>query len=162
MYNDTERARILKAQRDILNRCEAEGRDMSALEEQRYDKLEAQWDSLSPETQGIRPVPEHQLADYRGDSGGVQYATDKPITQDSEPFHRYLAFGEAGLCLNERAVELVEVRTTKQLDKDVQGGFMVSPEKFSNELLKAADNETYALSICRVHQVPDAYSFGMA
>jgi HK97 family phage major capsid protein len=93
------------------------------------------------------------------------------VKGDSPTFTRYLAYGAAGLSLDERAMimtpqerglPVIESRTVKQLDHDLQGGFLVAPVEFSTDLLKQADDICHALNICTVHKVPNAHSFAMA
>lgn len=159
-----KRADLIKQMRDILSKAETEKRDLTAEEQQQYDKMEADVDKL-----GAQVERERRLQEREAELNKRQHEPLKPDPQDDgktetrispratkeyrDAFNGLLRRGLKGLTGEEyRAL---------QADSDTAGGFVVAPEQFVADLLKAVDDEVYIRQLATVIQVPTAQSLGV-
>jgi HK97 family phage major capsid protein len=122
------------------------------------DRMLADVDKLSNEIKGLQKFNE-----VRQWASTVQTAL--PINADPEAdkkasselqmqaFRKYITGGKDALNDAERK--------TLTVGTDASGGYMVAPEQFHNELIKAIDKQTYAMSVSRIIPVVGAESLGV-
>lgn len=155
------RARLTNEARAVVEAAEKENRNLSAEEEQRYDKLMA--DALDAKQRIDRAA---QLAEQQADVDAPESRTRQRDTQaDGEqrndprgtPEYRaaFVRFLRGGL----QALGAAEQRAL-QSDVDTAGGYLVTPTQFVNELIQAMDNLTYIRQWATRFTVPTAQSLG--
>lgn len=157
-----ERAKLVKEAREILDLQEVEKRDLSAEENERYEKLMEEVDKL-----GEKIEREERLAKIEGglgdnnneprtkgpwpaDGGGMESRESKAY---EAAFQRFLAQGLGSLTADEyRAM---------QADNDVGGGYIVAPQKFVAQLLKEVDDIAPLRQFANVIPLTTAASLGV-
>ena len=155
---------MIAKQRGILDKLANEGRDsFTSLEKEQYEKLDAEFDKLTDQTQHLEHLKKLEEREYLMKQP-VQ--ADGPIKPDLEGpdggnsdsiemrgFRRFLR-GGIRILVDE------ELRAL-QADLDPQGGFLVAPEQFSRELIKEMAELFWIRQFATVISVPNAASLGM-
>ncbi|BBO73344.1 phage capsid protein [Desulfosarcina widdelii] len=154
----------------------------SGEQKERFDRLDADCDRLESEIRRLEkdagrenrfhqpdgsftpdPLDDDQGdVSFRGDKGG--FVICRPGERRSLPtvgrrnvpedaFDHYLRHGERGLSASEfRAF---------QADSDVEGGYLVAPQKMANDLVMAAEQEVFIMSWAHRLYIPKAASLGV-
>ena len=157
-----QRARLAEEAGRILARAEAEERQLTGEEQAQFDALHEKIASLKrdadalaatlakqaeveAELEGARTVPAGG-AENRGAQGGVSSAI--------KAFRSFLVSGRGSLTAEElRAL---------QVDSPTAGGYLVAPQEFTAELIKAIDDQTFIRQLATVLPVTAAESLGAA
>lgn len=161
-----DRFALVTQAREILDKAEAAKRDMSGEETTQYEALMADVDKRTTEIdreerlqkaeQDMRTSPEKPAAieQLPGELPGKPAERKNPRATEEyrNAFNGFLRNG-----LKNASPE--EYRAL-QADTDTTGGFIVTPEQFINELIKAMDNEVFMRGLARTFQVPNADSLG--
>ena len=142
-----DRGAAIKAGRDILNKAEAENRELSADEQTQYDKsfadaakLKKQIDTEQSQRELEREAAESALANSHPNNGGD--GSDGGSREKNIPekeFRNFLRTGIVG----------PELRAL-QADSDPGGGYTVAPEMFVTQLIKAIDDLVFIRSLATV------------
>lgn len=147
---------------------EFSGKEMPQEKAQQYDALMDEFDRLIDEAKRRERanIAEQELGQPankmeapkppEAKTPGVEY---RGVIYRSQPevmkaWERYLKGGHAALGLAEQKA--------LQADSDTAGGFLVAPQQFLAEVLKAVDNLVFIRQLATVHVVPDAASLGVA
>ncbi len=150
-----ERAKLLSDARAILDKVEAEKRDITAEES-------AQWDKLHDEARKIKVAVERheQQESLERDLDNVRETALRPDVDGApekadgnraaEAYSRWLRTGNV----------TAEIRAL-QSDKDESGGFLLPPEQWVDGLIKAVDNQVFMRGLATVYSVPTAESLGV-
>lgn len=159
-----KRAALVKQAREILDRAEEEKRDLTAEEEEQYDRIMADVDSL-----GTRVEREERLARLQSDMDAPANepvrpepgSDDEKVTRTNprateEYRQAFNSFLRRGL----RNLNNQEYRAL-QADDDSAGGYTVAPEQFVRQLIKAIDDAVYIRQIATVIDVPNSQSLGV-
>ena len=165
-----KRAKLVKDARDLLDLQEAEKRELSAEEEQRYDAIMAEVDTLKTKIER-----EERLSGLEGDLGGSdghlppgdpgegeggEQRTNEPQGMEHRDSQEYRdAFGR-WMASGERSLTAEEYRAM-QVDNDTGGGYLVTPQQMVMELLKEVDDIAVIRQFARVHQLRTAKSLGV-
>lgn len=157
-------ASLVKEMRELLDLQEAEKRDLTAEEEERYAKIEEDVDKL-----GARIEKEERLSTLEGDlsQSADEIRERDPIEgRDGDPrgmesrkskeyqdaFARFLANGVSGLSSEEfRAM---------QADNDIGGGYLVTPVQMATGILKEVDDVAVIRQFATIHTLTKAASLG--
>lgn len=157
-----KRAQLIAQARAVLER--AQGGVMSAEDEAEYDRLfseankladtikrteqqaEAERGLAEPATRALRPGGGQEGIEGRGDN-------PRASAEYRRAFDAFLRGGWGGLAPAEhRAL---------QSDINTQGGYLVTPTQFVEEMLQAVDNAVFIRQWATKHQVPSAQSLGV-
>ena len=157
-----ERQRLAEEAGRILSRAEGEKRQLTSEEQAQFDALHemiaalkvdadalaatlAKQAEVEAELEGARTVTESG-AESRGARGGVSSAI--------KAFRSFLVSGRGSLTGEElRAL---------QVDSPTAGGYLVAPQEFTAELIKAIDDQTFIRQLATVLPVTAAESLGAA
>lgn len=148
-----KRANLVTEARAILDAADSETRDLSAEDEQRYDKLMAEVDKIGEEVERRRKMDAAEAAmqptgQPQPVEGGERSLT--PAQQDLRDFRSFLR-GERSTQFEFRAL---------QAGNDEMGGYTVDPEDFRAQLIKFVDDAVVIRQRATVHQVMTADSLG--
>lgn len=157
-----KRMTLVKASRDVLNLAETEKRELTQEEETKYEAMYAEIEKLNKDIDR----EERQLfletghtdhdpvdADDAGD-GQPAARTARSGEEYRAAFRRLLVEGPSGLSKAEsRAL---------QVDSETVGGYIVAPEQFVAELIKAMDNAVFLRRLGTVISLGKASSLGAA
>lgn len=140
-----QRQGLINDARGILDGAEAANRDLDAQERERYDRLDADIETLTERIEREeRQAERDAAADERlgggpidppagGPPGGGQ--TEEARQRRFAALRAYLLRGQAGLTDTERR--------DLQADADTAGGFTIPDMQFINELLQAVTDQTF-------------------
>lgn len=162
-----ERAALVKEARAILDLAGTEKRDLTAEENQKYEKIMADVDARgnSIEREERMQQLETNLAGSDGHlplqsaTGGddQRHAQEGMESRESEEyrnaFNRWLISGE-------RALKEDEYRAM-QVDSDTGGGYLVTPQQMVMQLLKNVDDMAVVRQFATVYQLRTAKSLGV-
>lgn len=137
------------------------GRDLTAEEAARFDEIMEQVDDLDSQIERerkLREIERRQAArdddDTRDDDLPGQ-GDDEPTEEEarSRAFNRYLRDGAAQLS--------PEDQRALQITPDSEGGYLVAPQEFVNELIKFVDDMVIIRQFATVQQLTMAESLGV-
>lgn len=158
-----KRAKITADQRAILDKAEADKREMTADENTNYENLDKEFTRVDGEIrkEEVLQTREAEQAKLLKDKAKAVIDPESPEERKDpratpeyrSAFSRYLRNGRQALTEAEhRAL---------QADVDTQGGYMVAPTQMVNELIKATDDQVYVRSKASKFTVPNAASLGV-
>ena len=152
-----KRANIWEQAKALVDRAEAENRDFTAEEQQQYDKMFDEMDSLAKRAKRLE---EQEREDRELDKPintpikATVGEKDDRAAKVMDAFRSYIMTGAIRPELRALQVD-DEVATGGTL-----GGYMVPPQQFIAELIKALDNAVFMRRIARVFQVTTSDSLG--
>ncbi len=129
------RAELIKDATAIVDNAQKEGRSLNAEEKSKFDKMEADAQSIMSEIDVIERTAE--MKKEMAANAEAREATPKATRKGA--FEKYLRSGMGALTNNERQI-MAELRgtATNVVGTDSLGGFLV-PQEFSNELDMASE-----------------------
>lgn len=146
-----KRAALIKQARDILDRAEAENRDLTAEEEQQYDRIMAEVDALGKRIERAERQAALE-AELRQSQGTIAAHLEQPgaggevrLGRDSDEYRN--AFWKA-VRYTRNALDAMETRAL-QVGTDTEGGFLV-PTEFERDLVQALENQNVMRTLARV------------
>ncbi len=155
-----ERRKIWEQMKGMLDTAETEKRKFTAEEEAKYAKLEADLDGLKDKIDAMEKDEARQAKieevarefDER-QTKRVDTSPSEQTTNDAKmkAFRSYLIHGERTPANELRAL---------QMDADESGGYVVAPQMFIADLIKAVDNATFFRGLATVYSVAKAESLG--
>lgn len=138
--------------RALMDAVAAEGREMTSEEEQQFDRLMDERDKVDKSIERAERLDAEERAEDdpdtrdRGVSGGSEDAAESA-------FRAYIIGGRAALSDSQfRALNA---------GSDPEGGFLVAPQKFVQELLKAVDEAVPLRPLATVQTLTEAESLGV-
>jgi HK97 family phage major capsid protein len=152
-----DRFKLVKEARNILD--EAEGRDLTAEENNLYEAKMAEVDTLGDKIEKAEKAEAREAK-----VNGLMSEMDKPINEAIKPeadagdiraSENYEKAFRSYLMANSD----YEARAL-QADLDASGGYTVAPQQFVANLIKAMDNATVVRSLATRFSVPNAESLG--
>ncbi len=154
------RVKLVHDARIILDKADAEKRELTSEEQVNWNKFMAEVDKLGAEvatreqqlateaalavSDGRKTKADDHTADAKADAKVAIYATEEYRVA----FARYLRSGNPAEC---RAL---------QADSDTTGGFLVTPQKFVATLIQAVDDEVFMRRFATIHKLPSAETMG--
>lgn len=158
-----ERAQKVGEARKLIDTAEAENRDFTAEEQQTYDRIDGEVDELTSRIErqekqtstesGLEvvddPAPRH--GGEARESGSTTFS-DSP-NRGREAFAAWLRGGE-------QRMSAQQVRDLEATGSS-EGGFLVAPEDFQQELIQAVDDEVVIRQMATTLMVDDAASLGV-
>ena len=153
-----QRGVVAKNMRDMLDKAEAEGRDLNAEETPIYDKMFDEQDGLAKRV--FRQIKHQELdREMAANALETEKKSDRKNPQSLE--ERQMSGFRGYLLGNPDADGMAEFRAL-QADIDTQGGYLVAPEQFVTQLIKFIDDEVFIRQRATVIPVPTADSLGAA
>lgn len=165
-----DRAKLVADQRALLDKADAEKRNLAADEETNYQNMDNEVDRLTREIEREKKIearedeirrmgdifrpnpsgtpPEERFIEYRGQK--IKLPVNSDVQQRG--FSTFLSRGLS-------AVGGEELRAL-QADADIYGGFLVAPPQFVLKLIMAMDNEVFIRGLATVYPVTKAESLG--
>lgn len=159
--------RVLEKQRDKLAHQargiltiaqEDDGRDLTTEEEQEFDRIMDEVDGIDKNigrekrlAEAERVAAEHDEPDEP--NPGDPDRDNSPEAVQMRAFNRYLRDGVVRLTPDEQRALAVT--------PDDQGGFLVAPQQFVNELIKFIDDQVVIRQFATGHQLTEAESLGI-
>lgn len=152
-----KRAGAVEQARSILDRAEAEKRAMTQDEQDQWDRHMEEVDSLREQIdrEERQRAVEHDLGDLRGQptrSNPAGGQDEKRTAERRAAFRKWIAFGEQGMTVDERR--------DLQADLGAQGGFLVPPMEFVDELIIWINNQLFLRQFARKFTLTKADSMG--
>lgn len=154
-------AKLIKENRDILDKAEKEKRSLTSEEEQQYNRIDEDIDKLQADIQREERQQERE-AEMRKIPGDIEKPNPEEGAEQrnkeqqelrNQAFTKYLTRGQSALNQEEfRAL---------QADIDPDGGFLVPPEQFVTQLIKQVDNQVFIRGLATVNTVKKAMSLGV-
>lgn len=156
------RNRIVVQMRGILDKAEAEKRDLSAEEQGKYDELFAEQDkfgrSITNEERQVELERQFATTELRrmesgdGEKAGEQRGGRRGTDEYRDAFGRFLRDGKEGITVEEfRAL---------QADNATGGGFLVAPMQLVDALIKSVDNAVFVRAKATKFRVESAAALG--
>jgi len=156
-----ERGQLVTTMRALLDRAAVEKRDLNNEEQANYDRLFADQqkkaDEVAREERQVE-LDRQMAAIAAGQNPAVPAKPGERINPRASDEYR-AAFGrflQGGI----GSLNYDEVRAL-QADVNPSGGFLVAPEQFVKELLKAVDDQVWLRQWATKFAVPDAQSLGV-
>ena len=156
-----DRNRIVTQMRGLLDKAEAEKRNLTAEEQGKYDELFAEQDKRAKaiETEQRQMDLERNLADAElrnkdtgRDKGANPSGSKRGTDEYRDAFGRFLRDGKSGISVDEyRAL---------QADSQIAGGYLVAPIQLVESLIIALDNETFIRAKATKFRVESAAALG--
>jgi HK97 family phage major capsid protein len=162
----TKRGTLVANMRAILEAAEKEKRDLTGEEQTNYDKVFAEQTSIGEtikrEERQVELDREMAEAALRSKetppADGEKPSEQRDASPTGSPEYR-AAFG-AFIRRGMNGLTPEQLRAV-QIDPAPQGGYLVAPEAFVNDLIKAMDNMTFIRQAATKFQVPQAQSLGV-
>ena len=151
-----KRANIWEQAKALVDRAEAENRDFTAEEQQQYDKMFDEMDSLAKRAKRL----EEQEREERELDKPVNRAFKAPLGAEGAKEDREAKVMDAFRSYITTGVVMPELRDLQVAGDGTQGGYLVPPQQFIAELIKALDNAVFVRRISRVFQVTTSDSLG--
>ncbi len=150
------RARLAAEARAILDAVPADG-DLSAEDEARFDALMGEADGVERQIERedrAREV-ERRLGELAADEPDTRDPGDPadPAEEANRAFARYLQVGERGLT--------EEQQRALQITPDEQGGHLVAPQQFVNQLIARLDEQVHIRGLATTMTLTEAESLGV-
>lgn len=154
-----KRANIWEQAKALVDRAEAENRDFTAEEQQQYDKMFDEMDSLAKRAKRL----EEQEREERELDKPVNRAFKAPLGAEGAKEDREAKVMDAFRSYIVNGVVTPELRALQVDDGSgggTLGGYLVPPQQFIAELIKGLDNAVFVRRISRVFQVTTSDSLG--
>lgn len=148
-----QRAKAIHDARELVNKVEAEGRDMTAEEEARFDAFHADAEKISKRVKQM----EKQEAEERSLEGVRTVALRPEIDEAEDTDEVRVADGYTRWL---RSGEMTREFRALQADVDISGGYLLPPEQWVDTLIKAVDNQVFMRGLATTYTVPTADSLG--
>jgi len=156
-----KRAAAVKQARDILDRAETEKRDLTAEEEEQYKKIMTDVEELRKKIEReeqLRTLENELAQSQEAIIGGKELIGDDNHAGQQEKevraaFNKFLRGGIAALASS-------EVRAL-QADVDTLGGYIVAPQQFVTQLIRAVDDRVFIRPLATKFTIERAESLGV-
>ena len=149
------RATLVNQAREVWNRADAEKRSLSGEESAKYDQIMADVDKMGEEVARLERL-EAIEAKLASPVGNPMIGDPAPGKADADA--QYKAFGRF-LKNGTKAMTGADFKAL-QADDDAAGGYLMAPQTFVRELIKAVDNMLFMRQIARVIPVTSGDSLG--
>ncbi|MBN50039.1 MAG: phage major capsid protein [Spongiibacteraceae bacterium] len=159
-----KRSNLVKAARDVIEHAEGESRSsLNSDEQQKYDTIWSEVESLGTEIKREEDLDEAERRMAERASREREEGGNRSDEQGDQSERRAAALMGAfrswcaeGRIVGQAARELRDL----QADVDIEGGYIVPPEQFVNQLIKFVDDMVFIRQRATVIQVPSAQSLG--
>jgi HK97 family phage major capsid protein len=155
-----KRAKALSDAQAIDARAHGENRDINAEERAQFEAFMADYTALGDQIQRKEMLEREtlRLAELTNEqvdlNSGVEH---RSVTPESELRARQYKAYEGWLRSGQMGPEFRAL----QVDQDVTGGYLQTPQQMVTQLLKAVDNQVFMRQLGTVYRVPNAESLGV-
>ena len=160
------RAKAVADARALVDKAEAEKRDLTEDERSKYDEIMAEagklGDQIKDEERKIelaRQEAEIDADDETRDDGGRETRDSAALQRDG--FRSWLARGAEGAAREDPEAFAELERRAQSVGADTEGGYLVAPQEFVNQLIRHINDLTYIRSWATVRQLTVATSLGV-
>ncbi|HPZ76955.1 MAG TPA: phage major capsid protein, partial [Thermosynergistes sp.] len=154
-----ERANVWEKAKELVDRAEAENRDFTAEEQVQYDKMFDEMDSLAKRAKRLEEQEKEERELDKPVNNPIFKATlgekDDRAAKVMDAFRSYIMTGAIKPELRD-----LQVLSGETPADATWGGYMVPPQQFIAELIKALDNAVFMRRIARVFRVTTSDSLG--
>jgi HK97 family phage major capsid protein len=155
-----KRANLVAQARGLLNRAETESRDLNAEEAQQYDRVMAEVAKLKDQISRAETLEAEERDMNQPLNDPLRPSPNGTGQADPREELRARAFGRF-LRSGVQALNGEELRAL-QADNDTIGGYLVTPQQFSAQLIQALDNAVFMRQLAAVQPaMPNAESLGV-
>ena len=160
--NDLRRRRgvIIKDMRALADLAEAEGRELTAEEQDRYSRMESDQEKLrlEVEREERQAALDRELASFDREPARMPGpAPDGKNNNNPRASEEYRAQFTDMLSRGYRPAE----HRALQADSQIGGGYLVAPEQFINQLIEALRDQVFVRQVSTVIPVQKATSLGV-
>lgn len=155
-----KRANIWEQAKALVDRAEAENRDFTAEEQQQYDKMFDEMDSLAKRAKRLeeqereeRELDKPVNRAFKAPLGAEGAKEDREANKVMDAFRSYIVNGVV-------TPELRALQVDDGSGGGTLGGYLVPPQQFIAELIKGLDNAVFVRRISKVFQVTTSDSLG--
>lgn len=155
-----QRAKLVADGRAMLDKANDEKRNLTDEEQTAYDEIIEKQDGLRQKIEAEERQTEldREIASRAGqaaeDRGGDVNEAEQRAKAEIEGYRSFLQHG-----VRNAALEGVQQRAL-QADVDIQGGYLVAPERIVQMLIKFIDDQVFMRGLATVFPVPNAESLG--
>lgn len=154
--NDLKRQRAERAgkARELLNAVQTAGRELTSDEEATFDRLMEESDKLDKDIDREEKLraKELRIADL-GDTTRDRNGPDNATTEQDAAFRAYMLGGRGALS--------AEQARALNMSSDPEGGYLVAPQKFVQDLIKKVDDDVLIRGLATVMTLTDGESLGV-
>ncbi|MDD5511743.1 MAG: phage major capsid protein [Dehalococcoidales bacterium] len=153
-----KRANIWEQAKELVDRAEAENRDFTAEEQVQYDKMFDEMDSLAKRAKRLEEQEKEERELDKPVNNPIKATLgekDDRAAKVMDAFRSYIMTGAIKPELRD-----LQVLSGETPADATWGGYMVPPQQFIAELIKALDNAVFMRRIARVFQVTTSDSLG--
>jgi len=153
-----KRANIWEQAKALVDRAEAENRDFTAEEQQQYDKMFDEMDSLAKRAKRLEEQEKEERELDKPVNNPIKATLgekDDRAAKVMDAFRSYIMTGAIKPELRD-----LQVLSGETPADATWGGYMVPPQQFIAELIKALDNAVFMRRIARVFRVTTSDSLG--
>lgn len=153
-----KRANIWEKAKELVDRAEAENRDFTAEEQVQYDKMFDEMDSLAKRAKRLEEQEKEDRELDKPINTPIKATVgekDDRAAKVMDAFRSYIMTGAIKPELRD-----LQVLSGETPADATWGGYMVPPQQFIAELIKALDNAVFMRRIARVFQVTTSDSLG--
>jgi len=150
----TERGKLVKQARDIVDLCDKEKRSITAEEDKQYEAIMADVDARAKDIarEERQQSAEADLRDHPGKgTPGDETRDDNTGKELRKQFAGFLRSGN---------VTGAELRAL-QADSDTAGGYLVAPQMFVNQIIKFVDDFCFIRGMATTYQMAKNESLGV-
>lgn len=149
-----QRGQLIHDARALVDKADAEKRALTDEETAKYNDIFAKQEELRGRIEREEQLAEaeRQAAERALENRADQRTGDTPDEEQRSAFRKALVSGVGSLSSHERRA--------LQADSDTQGGFLVAPQQWVAELIKAVDDIVFIRARARKFQVRGAASLG--
>lgn len=141
----------------IREAAQEAGRDMSAEEEQTFDRHMDEYDKLGEQITREEKAKQVEADRHPGGTEPAPHGTPRGDGPDEETalraWNRFLAYGRDALTQQERDGLVA--------GKDPEGGYLVAPQQFVNQLIQAVDDAVPLRPLATTMTLTNAESLGV-
>lgn len=151
-----KRGKLIHDARALLEKAKTEKRNLTSEEDALYERLMKEQDELRGQIAREEKLVELERESATRAACEPQQGGSKPSATTEERQLQGLRNWMRG---NAHGDGMQEFRAL-QADADVSGGFIVTPQQFVAQLIKAVDNEVFIRGLANIIPVPNAQSLG--
>lgn len=152
---EQKRDELAHKARGIMDAAQERGEDMTSEEEQEFDRLMDEADKLEKDIERQKRLRQHEREDGEPDKRDPEDPAD-PDEGEMTPERAFNNYLRGGL----GALGEAEVRAL-QMGNDPEGGFLVAPEQFVEQLIQAVDDMVDLRRLATVNTLTEAESLGV-
>lgn len=153
-----QRGKIVKEMRDIVDLAENDNRSLTDEENSKHGELFDKAENIANE---IRTHERQEKLDREMAAQAVEKEEKRQEKSDKTPDELRMAGFRSYLRNGSVSGEGAQEFRALQADNDTEGGYLVAPEQFVQQLIKNVDDMVFMRGMATVFSVPNATSLGV-